>query len=182
MLTITVPASERWDESRNEFVYSDKQVLNLEHSLVSISEWESKWHKPFLSNTNKTMDETVDYIRCMTLNRSEVKNDAVYGCLSPENVKEIQDYIANPMTATRIKKEVHGNNTGELTTSELIYYWMVALQIPFECQNWPLARLMVLIRICNIKNQPAKKMKPQETISRYAALNAARKKQLGTHG
>lgn len=176
MLTITVPASERWDESRNEFVYSDKQVLELEHSLVSISEWESKWHKPFLSNTNKTMEETVDYIRCMTLNRSEVKNDAVYGCLSPENVKEIQDYIANPMTATRIKKEVHGNNTGELTTSELIYYWMIEIGIPVEFEHWHLNRLLTLIRVCNVKSQGGKKMGKADTLRQNAALNAARRK------
>lgn len=179
MLEITIPAAELWDEVHETYLYGEELKLTLEHSLVSISKWETKWHKPFLSKTEHTREEIIDYVRCMSL--TEVTIDQLR-YITNGNIEDIKKYIADPMTATTFSGRDDKQGGHSIITSELIYYWMVALQIPFECENWPLARLMVLIRICNIKNQPAKKMKPQETISRYAALNAARKKQLGTHG
>lgn len=182
MLQIAVPISkEGWDEVKEEFVEPKVQMLQLEHSLVSLSKWESKWCKSFFSKKEKTYEETIDYIRCMTITQN-VKPE-VYECITAENVKEINDYILAPMTATYFSNEQQqGKINGETITSELIYYWMVASNIPFECQKWHLNRLLTLIRVCSIKSQPPKSMSQKQIMSRNAALNAARRKQLGTRG
>lgn len=181
MLQITIPGEELFDEEKQEFINYKEQTLQLEHSLISLSKWEAKWCKIFLSKQDKTHEETIDYIRCMTLTPN-VSPD-VYDRLTQANFKEINDYIAAPMTATYFSKERPGGRAnGEQTTSELIYYWMIALNIPFECQKWHLNRLLTLIRVCNIKNQPPKKMSKKDIASRNAALNAARRKQLNTKG
>lgn len=180
MLTITIPATEMWDEKNEKFIDIKGCRLQLEHSLVSLSKWESKWCKPFLFTNDKTTEEIMDYVRCMTLT-TNISPEVYYG-LTSENIKAINAYIEAPMTATHFGSERNGSGKREVVTSELIYYWMIALNIPFECQKWHLNRLLTLIRICNIKNQPAKKMSRREIMSRNAALNAARKKQLGTKG
>lgn len=182
MLQIKIALSpEGWDEEREEFVTGKEQVLQLEHSLVSISKWESKWNKPFLSKKDKTSEEILDYIKCMTISRNV--SDEVYARLSQANFQEINDYINAPMTATTFSEDKNGKNNREVITSELIYYWMIALNIPIdECQKWHLNRLLTLIRICNIKNQPPKKMSKSELMSRNAALNAARRKQFNSKG
>ena len=180
MLRIVIPESELFNEQTGEFISVKKQTLQLEHSLVSLSKWESKWHKPFLGKEDKTFDETIDYIRCMTLSQNIDPN--IYMFLTQENIKEINDYIGDPMTATTFSDDGNGRNNREIITSELIYYWMVALNIPFECQKWHLNRLLTLIRVCNIKNQPPKKRSQGQIMSRNAALNAARRKQLNSKG
>ena len=180
MLRIVIPESELFNEQTGEFISVKKQTLQLEHSLVSLSKWESKWHKPFLGKEDKTFDETIDYIRCMT--RSQNIDPNIYMFLTQENIKEINDYIGDPMTATTFSDDGNGRNNREIITSELIYYWMVALNIPFECQKWHLNRLLTLIRVCNIKNQPPKKRSQGQIMSRNAALNAARRKQLNSKG
>lgn len=180
MLTITIPASEMWDEKNEKFIDIKECTLQLEHSLISLSKWESKWCKPFLFTKEKTEEETLDYVRCMTLT-PRVLPEVYYG-LTSENIKAINTYIEAPMTATCFRADRNGRGNREIVTSELIYYWMIALNIPFECQKWHLNRLLTLIRVCNIKNQPAKKMSRREIMSRNAALNAARRKQLGTSG
>lgn len=180
MLKITIPVTEQWDESRGEFIYSKEQTLTLEHSLVSLSKWESKWCKAFLSNKQKTREETLDYIKCMTLTQN-VDPD-VYNCLTNEHISEINKYIEAPMTATYFSESNKGKRNNEVVTAELIYYWMIAQNIPFECQKWHLNRLLALIRVCNIKNNPGKKKSKAETINEYAALNEARKRQLNTKG
>ena len=180
MLRITIPAAELWDEEKQEFVTTKEQTLQLEHSLVSLSKWESKWNKAFLGKQAKTSEETLDYVRCMTITQN-VKPD-VYGYLTPENINEINDYIDAPMTATHFSNERQGGVNRETVTSELIYYWMIALNIPFECQKWHLNRLLTLIKVCNIKNTPPKKMSRQQIMSRNASLNAARRKQLHSRG
>ena len=180
MLYITIPSCEMYDESTEEFVYAKEQTLQLEHSLVSLSKWESKWCKPFLSKQDKTMEETIDYIRCMTVN--QVSDPTVYSRLTLDNLNSINEYIGSPMTATTFSNTPKGGSSGEQVTSELIYYWMIALNIPFECQKWHLNRLLTLIRVCEVKNQPPKKMSKREIMSRNAALNAARRKKLGTKG
>lgn len=178
MLKIIIPPIESYDEENNEFIYSKEQVLELEHSLIAISKWESKWCKPFLSS-EKNSQETIDYIKCMTLNKV---SDIVYGCLSNDNLEEIQKYINEPMTATTIN---HTNTKGgrrEIITSELIYYWMIALSIPFECQKWHLNKLLTLIQVCNIKNSPPKKMSRREIMQRNKAVNEARRIKMKTGG
>ena len=180
MLTITIPATEEFDEIKGEFVYSKEQTLQLEHSLISISKWESKWCKVFLDKREKTNEEIIDYIKCMTLNKNV--SDDVYNCLTQANLTEINDYIGAPMTATYFSNTENGKKNSEQITSELIYYWMIALQIPFECQKSHINRLHTLIRVCNIMNAPPKKMSKRDIMSRNAALNAARRKQMNTKG
>lgn len=180
MLQITIPATELWDEKKEEYVYVKEQTLQLEHSLVSLSKWESKWHKAFLSRVEKTDEEILDYIKCMTLTQN-VKPD-VYNWLTTENIEQINKYIEAPMTATVFSADQNNKGNREIVTAELIYYWMIALNIPFECQKWHLNRLLTLIRVCNVKNSPPKKRSKRDLMSRNAALNAARKKQLNTRG
>ena len=180
MLQITIPSLELWDELKQEFITTKEQVLQLEHSLVSISKWEAKWCKTFLSRKEKTYEETIDYVKCMTITQNV--NPDVYAYLTEDNIKQINDYISAPMTATWFSDEKNGAPNREQVTSELIYYWMIALNIPFECQKWHLNRLLTLIRVCNIKNKPSKKMSRGEIMSRNAALNAARRKQFNSRG
>lgn len=180
MLTIVIPESENYDPVKNEFITIKKQTLVLEHSLISLSKWESKWHKPYLSKDNKTEEELLDYIRCMTI--STAVDPRVYLVLSPDNLKAIFDYIGDPMTATTIKKSKNSPSK-EIITSEIIYYWMVALNIPFEpCQKWHLNKLLTFIEVCSIKNQPPKKMSKSDIYRRNSSLNAARRSKYGTRG
>ncbi len=180
MLLITLPATESWDEQKREFVNSKAETLKLEHSLVSVSKWESKWHKPFFSKTAKSYEETLDYIRCMTLN-SNISYET-YFRLTSKNIDQIYDYIGAPMTATTFPKESSSRNNREIVTAEVIYYWMIALNIPFECQKWHLNKLITLIRVCEIKNSPPKKRSKRQIMSEYAALNAARRRRLNSKG
>lgn len=181
MLTITVPISpEGWDEEKQEFVEPKSQTLQLEHSLVSLSKWESKWQKPFYSKKDMSNEETLDYIKCMTLTKN-VDPD-VYNHLTQENIKTILNYMGNPMSATTFGKETNSGNNREVITSELIYYWMISSNIPFECQKWNLNRLITLIRVCSVKNAPPKKRSKRDIMSRNAALNAARRKQFNSNG
>lgn len=182
MLTLIIPAHELFNDETQEFIYEPERVLQLEHSLISISKWEAKWTKPFLSDRpqdNKTFEEIIDYIKCMTIN--EGIPDSAYLSLSKEQYAEINKYISAPMTATTIQ-EPPGKKSREIITSELLYYYMIAYNIPIECEKWHLNRLMTLIKICNIKNQPEKKRSTREIMQSNTALNAARKKKLNTKG
>lgn len=187
MLEIHIDSIEMFDERRQEFIRIPPVNLQLEHSLISISKWESKWHKPFIKSSNQlSQEEIIDYIKCMTISPGNV-DSKVYYFLSQDNVNKIIDYIKDPMTATWFKEEKNSPKSREIITSELIYYWMVALQIPFECQKWHLNRLLTLIRVCNSKNEesmPNKKNKLSkgELMSRNAALNAQRKAKLHSKG
>ena len=180
MLQITIPATEQWDEAKQEFISSKEQTLQLEHSLVSLSKWESKWCRSFFSKEGLTPEQTIDYIKCMTITQN-VK-DEVYNRLTRDNIEQINKYIEAPMTATTFTEDKSSKPNRERITSELIYYWMISLNIPFECQKWHINRLLTLIRVCNIKNQPQKKMSKREIMNRNAALNAARRKQYNTNG
>lgn len=181
MLQLTIPLSpEGWDEVNEVFVEPKVTTIQLEHSLLSLSKWESKWCEPFLSKKNLTNEESLDYIRCMTVSKNV--DPEVYLHLTKENVDEIIKYINAPMTATTFSKNSNGKSSKEVVTSELIYYWMIAYQIPSEYEKWHLNRLLTLIRICGIKNSPPKKMSRGEVMRNNAALNAARRKKLNTKG
>ena len=180
MLHITIPAVEQWDEVKQEFVYTKDQMLSLEHSLVSLSKWESKWCKAFLTKQEKTFEETLDYIKFMTITQNV--DPKVYNYLTNENIDEVNRYIEAPMTATYFSEDKTGKISLEQVTAELIYYWMISLNIPFECQKWHLNRLLTLIKVCNIKNTPPKNRSRKDIMSRNAALNATRRKQLNTRG
>lgn len=180
MLKLVIPAAEYWDEGREMFINYPETILRLEHSLVSVSKWESRWNKAFLSRSEKTLEQTIDYIRCMTITQN-VPED-VYDRLSVKNIEDVNAYIEAPMTATHICEQASGGYNSEQVTSELIYYWLISLGIPFECQKWHLNRLLTLIKVCSVKNRPPKKMSKGEISRRNAALNAARRKKYNTKG
>lgn len=188
MLQIIVPAirqTELWDESKEEFVPvppMNEQTLQLEHSLISLSKWESKWCKPFYSNKEKTAEETLDYIRCMTINKKV--DPRAYFNLSQKDIEMVKEYIYAPMSAT---PDIHESRNGrggpsEPITSEIIYYWMITYGIPVEFEKWHLNRLITLIKICNKKNTPRPKRSTQQILRDNAAINAARRKKLNTKG
>lgn len=178
MLSIFIPEIEFYDSKKQEFITAPSRTLQLEHSLVSISKWESKWNKAFLGNAKKSDDETYDYINCMIMNDTD---SSVISRLTKSDIDNIIQYIQAPMTATVIKNDKSKPNR-EVVTSELIYYWMISFNVPFECQHWHLNRLLTLINVCNVKNAPTKKMSKNETLRSNAELNAARRKAMNTSG
>lgn len=182
MLRLVIPEQEHWDEHNQQFINIKEQTLVLEHSLVSLSKWESKWNKPFLTKAAKTDEETIDYIKCMTITQNV--DPIVYLFLTDEHIIQVNNYVDAPMTATWFSDEGEqkGKGNNEQVTSELIYYWMIALNVPFECQKWHLNRLLTLIKVCNVKNQPKKKKSVKDIISRNKAINEARKKKYNTSG
>ena len=180
MLRLVIPARELWDGRKSQFVYTKEQTLQLEHSLISLSKWESKWQKAFLSRKEKTQEESLDYIRCMLI--SPNVDPSVISALPGQAIETIIEYISAPMFATYFREDKSERGSREVVTAELIYYWMISLNIPFECQKWHLNRLLALIRTCSIKNSPPKKRSTKEIMSQNAALNAARRKQLNTRG
>lgn len=187
MLEINVKANKKegFDENKGEFinfVLDHDYKLMLEHSLVSISKWESKWHKPFLANNKKTDEEILDYIKCMIVTQN-VPDDIVY-FLSKEDMQKINSYIENPMTATTFHtynspNNPHQNKKQETLTSELIYYWMIEYSVPVEFQKWHINKLLTLIRVCNIKNNSNNKMSKKDALSQQKSINQARR---ASHG
>lgn len=180
MLELVIAPGELYDEKTNRLVKTNGATLKLEHSLVSLSKWESKWEKPFLTNDEKTLEETIDYIRFMTITQNVDPN--VYQYISTADIAKVNAYISAKMTATTFHDMSNGKSNNETITAEIIYYWMVTFNIPFECQKWHLNRLLTLIKVCSIKNSPSKKMSLNEIRSRNAELNAARRKAMNTKG
>lgn len=169
---------ELWDPVTEEFTPFVTDIL-LEHSLYSISKWEAKWHQPFLSKEEKTREQIIDYIKFMSVN--DDVTDEIISKLKQEHINEIVEYINDPQTATTFRED-NKHPSRKIITNEVIYAWMVALRIPAEYQYWHLNRLLTLIRVCEIQQSPPKKMGKKATMSRNAALNAARRKRLGTTG
>lgn len=181
MLQLILNEPEKFDEINEEFIPGKSMKIHLEHSLVSLKKWEAKYHKPFLTEESKSIEETIDYIKFMTITQN-VPNE-MYLFLTDENICEINKYMEDPMTATWFSQnDEKGRINGEQVTAELIYYWMISFNIPVEFQKWHLNQLLTLIKVCNVKNQPQKKMSKRDTMNQYAALNAARKKQFHTKG
>lgn len=180
MLTVKIPDQELWDESTNEFYYIPGAVLDLEHSLVSVAKWEAKWHKAFISKKEKTNEELIDYIRCMTITKNV--NQDIYYHIPNNIINRINEYIDNPMTATVIHDVQSNESSKDVPTSEMIYYWMLSNQVPVEFEKWHLNRLITLLRVCSVKNSPGKKLSRNEAYSRNAAINAANRKKFNTKG
>lgn len=182
MLTIIIPGNEFWDEAKEQFVMTDDTTLELEHSLASLSKWESIWEKPFLSGEEKTNEETFSYIECMSLDSNV--DPIVYKSITKDNVLLINEYISRKFTATTFH-EPPGSQTRrnrEVITAEIVYYWMTVAVIPFECQYWHLNRLLTLIRVISLKNEPKKKMGRREQAAQQRMLNAQRQAKLNTSG
>lgn len=181
MLVLVVPGVEVFNEETNKFSTVGDVTIELEHSLVAVSKWESIYLKPFLGKQQRTPEETKAYIRAMIISDSPPED--IVDKLTQDNMKAIHAYIESPATATTFGDMPEANRRrGETITSELIYYWMVLFQIPFECERWHLNRLFSLVRICNVKSGKQKKLSKQEIVSRNRALNAKRKAELGTNG
>lgn len=181
MLRLVIPAIDAYDEQSEEFITIDEQVLELEHSLIALSEWESKWCKPFITKEPKTYEETIDYIKCMTLTPNV--DPVIYSFLTEKHIEQVNNYIEAPMTATTFNNTGKGKASNEYITNELIYYWMTALTIPFDpCETWHLNRLLTLVQVCNLKNQPPKKMSRRAVMNQNAMLNEARRAQYNMKG
>lgn len=178
MLTIKIPLAEALQD--DEFVITESFELEMEHSLASLSKWEQFFEKPFLGKEEKTPEETLWYIKAMTLTPNVPPE--IYANLSPENVEEIDRYINAKMTATTFSENQNQRPTREIITNEIIYHWMIALNIPFECQFWHLNHLIALIRVCNLKNTPPKKMSKADAAAQRRALNAQRRAASGSSG
>lgn len=178
MLSIVIKNNDGiWDEKTQQFITMKEKTLQLEHSLISISKWESKWHKSYFKKEEKTYEETIDYIRCMSI--KDIDPNILF-FLSKENIDEISRYINDSMTATVLPKDESASR--EIITSELVYYWMLTCGIPIECEKWHINRLLTLIGVFSVKNKPPKKHSQKEIMSRNKALNDARRKQLKTKG
>lgn len=181
MLVISIEETELYDQASEEFINVKAQELRLEHSLISVSKWEGLYHKAFLSNREKTNEETIDYIKCMTITQNV--DPIVYKCLSDKNIRDIKDYIDNPMSATKFSEDDNKRPSNDVTTSELIYYWMLECGIPLEWgEKQHLNKLIKLIRVCSTKRQPNKRMSNSDIYSRNAKLNAARRQSLKSRG
>ena len=180
MLTIKVGGTESFDEGTQQFVITGGQDLDLEHSLVSLSKWESIHEKPFLGKEEKSPEEVISYVKCMAVDPKSPEE--LFHKLSEENFKQINDYVDSKMTATWFSEQPGEPKSREVITSELVYYWMTGYNIPWEAQHWHLNRLFTLIRIFSIKAEKPKKMSRAEIARRTRELNAQRKAQLGTTG
>lgn len=181
MLKIEVPGVETFDERTGEFSHVGGCVLRLEHSLVSVSKWEARWEKIFLTEAPKSREETTSYFQCMSLD--EGVDPEVFECLGASDCERINRYISAPMTATTVSKLPGARRRSpEKVSSELIYYWMIAYGIPFECQSWHLNRLLTLIEVCNAKNAPARKQSRRDVAAQNAELNRMRRQALHSSG
>lgn len=187
MLEIVIPETHQrlWDEIKEEFLYVDfkETKLQIEHSLISLKKWEQKWHKPFLATKDKTHEEIKSYVQCMTLNHGVDPN--VYDWISNSQFEEIIKYIEDKMTATWFKDDAligAQKNSREIVTAEIIYYWMIALNIPVEFQKWHLNQLLTLIKVVSIKNGKEKKMDKKQAAMERAALNAKRRAEFNSKG
>ena len=178
--TIVVPDLRLFDDSKQEFVAIKGTTFKIQHSLVSLSKWEERWHKPFLSKTEKTQEELIDYVKCMTITQNV--NPEIYDYLPVTIMNEIIEYMNDPMTATTIKKNPNRPPNRQIITAEVIYGWMIGLNIPMEFQKWHLNKLMTLIEVVNEQNSPSKKMGKNATIAQNRSLNAARRAALHTKG
>ena len=172
MLRLTIPEQEAFNDDTQEFSFTKEVTLQLEHSLVSISKWEAKWHIPFLRREPMTREQTIDYIRCMTITQNVPKE--AYEFLTNENIKTVMAYIDDSMTATTVRHRKKSTSR-DVITSELIYYWMVTLNIPSQYEKWHLNRLLTLIDVCNAKNGKPEKMSRRETADEYRSINARRR-------
>lgn len=180
-LRIEVKSEEEWDEVTETFQQGVYDILLLRHSLVSIDEWESKWHKAYFGSAKKTNEEAMDYIRCMTLNRDV--DPIVYQHLTQADIQKISAYLEDPMTATTFREDKSKKRgRPETITAEIVYFWMLEYGIPFECRYWHINKLLTLVRVCNVKNSKPEKKSQKQLLQEHAAINARNRQLLHTRG
>lgn len=187
MIEITIPKGQIVDDETGNVYRAEKDwTLVLEHSLISVQKWEAKWHVAFLNRGTRTFEQTIDYLRCMTLTPNVPEE--IYYCIPEKEMKKVLDYVDDPMTATRVNDDSEsqrgfGRKIGrEVVTAEVIYYWMISLNIPAEYKKWHLNQLLTLIRVINAKNQPKKKRRMKDVLEEYRAINEANKARFHTEG
>lgn len=182
MLTLETLETELFDEATQRFILVPSTTLVLEHSLVSLSKWEVQWGKPFHNGEAKTTEETHSYIQHM--NSAPVPSELVFTLISDADITRISEYINEKHTATWFKVDPLAKPNNEVVTAEVIYYWMIAHQIPMDAEYWHLNKLFTLIKVCNEKNKPPKKSKmpTRDFAASRRALNAQRKAEMGTTG
>lgn len=183
MLTITIPGEEYFDDEKQRFLTVNDTTLEFEHSLVSLSKWESEWEKPFLSTDNKSPEQVLDYItRCMLLTPNVPPE--IFHKFTTEHYKQINEYIESKMSATWFADlpKPNGPRRKEVITAEIIYYWMDELKIDLDWEKRHLARLFTLIKVHNEKNQPEKKVDKRAIMERNRQLNEERLAKMGTKG
>lgn len=173
MLTIVVPGQELFNNKTQKFIKTEDVKLRMEHSLVAISKWESKWHKPFLTSTGRSGEEVTDYFRMMCI--EEDVDSSVLDRMTEENIRQIQDHIENSMTATTFSNLPDSPGRREIVTAEIVYYWMISMQIPLDRENWHFGKLIALIKTINAKNAPKKKMNTKDALAQQRELNAQRR-------
>ena len=179
-LTVTIEGKQFVDNDNN-IISEPSDVLVLEHSLISISKWEAIWKKPYLESFKESSNEELySYIQCMVIKGNA--DMSVLRRIKRSQYEKILDYINDSMTATTVKKKENDMSVSNFTTSELIYAWMVQLQIPWEAQKWHLNRLMMLISVLDRMNQPAKKRSEKQLISDYAKINAMNRARFKSKG
>lgn len=180
MLEIIITGREAFNEKTNEIIRLEDTKIKLEHSLISLSKWESKWHKHFIGNKSITTEELLDYIRCMTITQNVDPNLFLF--MDKANIAAIKQYIDDPMTATTIKNDPNRRHQSRIITSEVIYSRMFDLNIPIDCEKWHLNRLLTLIEVCGIERSPKQRMKPSDVYRQNAALNAQRRRMNKSRG
>lgn len=181
MLLVSIKGQRLWDERKEEFITLSPAVFEIEHSLVAVKKWESIYKKPFFGKEEKSPEDILNYIRCMTVTKNV--DQSVYNYIPMENLKQILEYIGDSMTATWFSKQTE-QKTGkkEIITSEIIYYWMITLQIPLECENWHLNQLFTLIRVFAVKNGKDTKMSKKDAANYREMINAANRKKFKSKG
>lgn len=184
MFVLNIKEKVLWNEKDQEFVTISPYTIKIEHSLLSIRKWESKWHKPFMTQTQKTQAEQKDYVRCMTIGYE--LPEEVYATLDAQEMNEVFTYMNEPMTATWFsendQKQAKSKMGSETVTYEIVYYWMSKLNIPYDCEKWHINSLMTLIKVSMLKEQPSKKMSKRDVMSQNRALNEQRKAKMKSKG
>lgn len=181
MLTIVIPGDESWDDESEKFRYDDGVVLEFEHSLVSVSKWEARYHKLFLTDDSKSNEEMVGYLECMLVTPGV--SPETLERLTEDDIRRIDEYINNPMTGSVVSSiDQPGPKSSERISSELVYFWMSQFQIDMECEHWHLNRLFTLIKIHHAKTQKPKKMSRKSHAQQMAEVNAQRRAKMGTNG
>lgn len=180
MLELKLERQEFYDEEKNEFFTTEPIELRFEHSLVTLSKWESKFEKRFLDEAEKTNEEILGYVECMLLD--DIDFSKVKSRLNQSHMTQINAYINAKNSATTFNEVQNSRGQTEAITSELIYYWMTIFKVPLACEDWHLNRLFTFIRVCNLKQQKPKKRSPHEIARERAEINERRKKELNTNG